>query len=51
MDFLYSVGSDVLINSFTVNLKTNTSIAVVNELQKITFNELSGKRIHIYRMQ
>ena len=51
MDFLHSVGSDVLINAFTVNLKTNTSIAVVNELLKIAFNELSGKRIDIYHMQ
>ena len=51
MDFLHSVGSDVLINAFTVNLKTNNSIAVVNELQKITFNELSGKGIHNYHMQ
>ena len=51
MDFLYSVGSDVLINAFTVNLKTNTSIAVVNELQNIAFNELSGKGINNYHMQ
>ena len=45
MDFLHVVGSDALINSFAVNLKSNTSTAVVNELQMIAFNELSGKSI------
>ena len=43
MDFLRDVGPDALINAFTVNLKTNTSIALVNELQTIAFNELNGK--------
>ena len=45
MQFLHDVGPDALINSFVVNLKSNTSIAVVNELQIIAFNELSGKSI------
>ena len=45
MYLLHDVGPDALINSFSVNLKSNTSIAVVNELQMIAFNELSGKSI------
>lgn len=42
MKFLKIVGPDALINSFTVNVKGNTDVTVVNDLQSLIFNELNG---------
>ena len=43
MEFLRVVGPDSLINQFVINLKDNTDINIVNDLQKRIFNELTGK--------
>ena len=47
MQFLTSVGSDALINTFAVNMKNddgtiNDDVDLANRLQTEVFNELSG---------
>ncbi|XP_057291895.1 L-tyrosine decarboxylase-like [Hydractinia symbiolongicarpus] len=44
MEFLSTIGPDALINTFAVNMKSNTDILICNEIQQLLFDETNGKR-------